>query len=97
MKIEYVAKEYHDCELADFPAWGGAVYWLEELKEHPVALAAVEDELYHRSMEPEALNELTDEDINDILWFETPDILYCADLYDWKTDTIYDEPFGWED
>lgn len=93
--IQYVVKDYHECELADFPAWGGAVPQLKQLKEHPKAMAYVEGWIDVEQERGE--EEVTDEYINDLLWFDLGGILDFADLYDWRTNTIYDEPFGWEE
>ena len=93
--IEYVVKDYHECELADFPAWGGAVPALKQLKEHPKAMAYVEQWIDEEQERGEG--EVTDEYINDLLWFDLGVVLDYVDLYDWHTDTIYDEPFGWEE
>lgn len=92
--IEYVEKIYHECELADFPAWGGAVAQLERLKEHPAAFKCIEEAIYQELIDE---GEVSAEYINDLLWYELEGVLDYYGLYDFDTDTILDEPYWKED
>ena len=70
--IDYVVQ--HECELHEFPAWAGGRTTLDELCEHSEAYEFAENyiEDFISVTDP---CEVTDTVINDLLWFDIPDVL----------------------
>ena len=70
--INYI--EHHECELNEFPAWLGGSDVLDMLSDHAEAYEFVENYIEEvlATMGP---GEVTDTFINDLLWFEVPEVL----------------------
>lgn len=74
------------CELSEFPAWGSAATFLEELTEHPQAYEYLEEWInFFKEDEMDASY------LNDLLKYEVKEILDIAGFYDCNNDTWTDE------
>lgn len=73
--IEYVVEKA--CELRDFSAWSGGDDILNELVNHEGAYEFAKD-FIEEVISVSDPKEVTDTFINDILWFDIPDILEDA-------------------
>ena len=70
--IEYVVQ--HECDLSAFPAWAGGSRILDELCEHKEAYEFAENYI-EEVISITDPGEVTDTFINDMLWFDIPDVL----------------------
>ena len=70
--LNYVVQ--HECELREFPAWAGGAHILDKLCVHPEAYMFVENYLEEIISMTDPY-EVTDTFINDLLWFDIPDVL----------------------
>ena len=70
--INYVVQ--HECELHEFPAWGCGRMVLDELCEHEEAYEFVQNYIEDVISVTDSY-EVTDTFINDLLWFDIPDVL----------------------
>ena len=70
--IDYVVQ--HECELYEFPAWVGGRTTLDALCEHQEAYEFAENYIEDVISVTDPA-EVTDTFINDLLWFDIPDVL----------------------
>lgn len=86
-------------ELYQFSAWSGGKTWLDEIQRHPKAYEVMQDYIEEAvDCSWECGDPASKTTINDILWFETPNILEENGLYDPQTGLYYDdEGFGEEE
>ena len=70
--INYVVQ--NECELRDFPAWAGGRRVLDELCEHDEAYEYAESYIEEVISDIDPA-EVTDTFINDLLWFDIPNVL----------------------
>ena len=70
--IDYIVQ--HQCELWEFPAWSGGRSNLDALCEHQDAYEYAERYIEDFSSVNDPY-EVTDAVINDLLWFDIPDVL----------------------
>ena len=70
------------CELSEFPAWGDAATFLEELTEHPQAYDYLEDWISFFEGDENTAN-----GINDFLKYDAKEMLGAAGLYNCDNDT----------
>lgn len=80
-------KKYEEMSLNEFPAWGGGLDTLEVLKENGDC-----DEVEEYIEDREGVEALTEEEVNDILWYEKDEIAKWLGYADW-----YDYEVGYED
>lgn len=79
-------------ELYQFPAWSGGKRWLDEILEHPKAYEVMRNYIEEATdCSWESGDPFSDTNVNDILWFETGEILSEHGLYNTQTGLYYDD------
>lgn len=91
--IEYT-EGTKECELVDFPAWDGGQRMLERIQDYPKVIEEAERTLL--VMEEEQGYPLTDEQVNDYLWFDLEEDMEVSYLYDPETDTFHNDDSWYE-